>query len=56
MSESWSTVSRTPEGLTAGRGRVGLGLGELRACEGVQGHVRACFTLIRFLYISKYTM
>ena len=40
---------RTPEGLTAGRGRVVLGLGGLRACEGVRGRVRACFTLIQKL-------
>ena len=41
-SESWSTVSRTPGGLTAGRGRVVLGLGELRACEGMRGCARVC--------------
>ena len=35
-------MSRTPGGLTAGRGRVVLGLGELRACEGVRGRPRAC--------------
>jgi hypothetical protein len=29
------------------RGRVVLWLGGLRACEGVRGRVRACFTLIR---------
>ena len=39
------TVGRTPGGLTAGRGRGVLGLGGLRACEGVRGCVRACFTL-----------
>ena len=36
------TVGRTPGGLTAGRGRGVLGLGELRACEGVRGRTRAC--------------
>ena len=41
-SEFCSAVSRTPGGLTAGRGRVVLGLGELRACEGVRGRARAC--------------
>ena len=35
-------MSRTPGGLTDGRGRVVLGLGELRACEGVRGRARAC--------------
>jgi hypothetical protein len=35
-------VSRTPGGLTAGRGRVVLGLGGGRACEGVRGRGRAC--------------
>ena len=36
------TVGRPPGGLTAGRGRGVLGLGGLRACEGVRGRVRAC--------------
>ena len=36
------TVGRPPGGLTAGRGCVVLGLGGLRACEGVRGRVRAC--------------
>ena len=36
------TVGRTPGGLTAGRGRGVLGLGGLRACEGVRGRARAC--------------
>ena len=35
-------MSRTPGGLTAGRGRVVLGLGGGRACEGVRGRARAC--------------
>ena len=35
-------MSRTPGGLTGGRGRVVLGLGEPRACEGVRGRARAC--------------
>ena len=35
-------MGRPPGGLTAGRGRVVLGLGELRACEGVRGRPRAC--------------
>ena len=34
-SEMGCTVGRTPGGLTAGRGRGVLGLGGLRACEGV---------------------
>ena len=36
------TVGRPPGGLTAGRGRGVLGLGGLRACEGVRGRARAC--------------
>ena len=36
------TVGRPPGGLTAKRGRGVLGLGGLRACEGVRGHARAC--------------
>ena len=39
------TVGRTPGDFTAKRGRGVLGLGGLRACEGVRGRVRACFTL-----------
>ena len=35
-------MGRPPGGLTAGRGRGVLGLGGLRACEGVRGRVRAC--------------
>ena len=35
-------MSRTPGGLTDGRGRVVLGLGGLRACEGARGRARAC--------------
>jgi hypothetical protein len=38
-------VDRPPGGLTAERGRVVLGLGGVRACEGVRGRARACFTL-----------
>ena len=39
------TVGRPPGGLTGGRGRGFLDLGGLRACEGVRGRARACFTL-----------
>ena len=48
------TVGRTPGGLTAGRGRGVLGLGGLRACEGVRGRVRACFTLTQLTLLSKF--
>ena len=41
-SEMGCTVGRTPGGLTVRRGRGVLGLGGLRACEGVWGRVRAC--------------
>ena len=41
-------MGRPPGGLTAGRGRGVLGLGGLRACEGVRGRARACFTLTQF--------
>ena len=41
-SEMGCTVGRPPGGLTAGRGRGVLGLGGLRACEGVRGRARAC--------------
>ena len=36
------TVGRPPGGLTVKRGRGVLGLGGLRACEGVRGRLRAC--------------
>ena len=41
-SEMGCTVGRPPGGLTGGRGRGVLGLGGLRACEGVRGRARAC--------------
>ena len=41
-SEMGHTVGRPPGGLTGGRGRGFLGLGGLRACEGVRGRARAC--------------
>jgi hypothetical protein len=40
------TLDSPPWGPIAKRGRVVLSLGGLRACEGVRGRVRACFTLI----------
>ena len=49
-------MGRPPGGLTAGRGRGVLGLGGLRACEGVRGRVRACegvFYPNPFLFLSK---
>ena len=39
------TVGRPPGGLIVRRGRGVLGLGWLKACEGVRGRARACFTL-----------